>query len=42
MAELAHVLARLKREPMADLPMAGGINQLCAQCDLVWRQGDRI
>jgi hypothetical protein len=38
MAELAHVLARLKREPMADLPMAGGINQLCAQCDLVWRE----
>jgi hypothetical protein len=40
MAAIASVLARLRREPLADLPIASDVNQLCAQCQHVWR--DRL
>ena len=39
MAVVAHVLARLRREPLppADLPIAGQVNQLCDDCQHDWR-----
>jgi hypothetical protein len=38
MAQVSSVLARLKRDPVADLPIAACVEQLCCQCDLVWRE----
>jgi Transposase DDE domain len=38
MAQISSVLARLKRDPIADLPIAACVEQLCAQCDLRWRE----
>ena len=38
MAQVSSVLARLKRDPVADLPIAACVEQLCGQCDLVWRE----
>jgi hypothetical protein len=38
MAHVSFVLARLRRDPVADLPVAAGVEQLCGQCDLVWRE----
>jgi hypothetical protein len=37
---VAHTLARLKREPFADLPIAADLDQVCKQCNHVWR--DRL
>jgi hypothetical protein len=37
---VASVLARLRREPLDDLPIASCINQLCDQCQHDWR--DRL
>jgi hypothetical protein len=38
MANISCVLARLRREPLADLHLCGHIEQLCRQCGLVWRE----
>ena len=38
MAQVSSVLARLKRDPIADLPLAACVEQLCGECDLVWRE----
>ena len=38
MAQVSSVLARLKRDPLADLPIAACVEQLCGQCDLHWRE----
>jgi hypothetical protein len=38
MAQISHVLARLKRDPIADLPIAAAIDQLCQQQNLDWRE----
>ena len=40
MALVACVLARLRREPLSDLPIAGRVEQLCADCGHDWR--DRL
>jgi hypothetical protein len=40
MAQVAQLLARLKREPIADLPIADHLNQLLRQSGCVWR--DRL
>ena len=40
MALVAHVLARLRREPLADCPLAGHVEQLCRACGHGWR--DRL
>lgn len=40
MAQVAHVLARLRRESFADLPIADPCRQLLAESNLVWR--DRL
>jgi hypothetical protein len=40
MAEISHALARLKREPFADLPIAEQVNQLLKDTGHVWR--DRL
>jgi hypothetical protein len=37
---VASVLARLRREPLADLPIASQVNQLCRECEYGWR--DRL
>src|SRR5437868_11719657 len=37
---VAHVLARLKREPFADLPIARQLDQACGDCAYAWR--DRL
>lgn len=37
MAQVSSVLARLKREPLADLPIADRLNQLLSDCGHVWR-----
>jgi hypothetical protein len=38
---IASVLARLRREPLGDdLPIASHVNQLCRECDHLWR--DRL
>lgn len=37
---IAPVLARLRREPLDDLPIASCINQLCTDCNHLWR--DRL
>jgi hypothetical protein len=40
MAGVVAALARLRREPFADLPMAQDLDQLCRQCGHQWR--DRL
>ena len=40
MADVVAALARLRREPFADLPIAGHLDQLCRQCGHQWR--DRL
>jgi len=35
---VAQVLARLRREPFADLPIAEHLDQVCRACGHVWRQ----
>lgn len=40
MALVAQVLARLRREPLADCPLAGHVDQLCRACGHGWR--DRL
>src|ERR1017187_3997496 len=40
MAQVAPLLARLKRDPIADLPIADHFNQLLRQSNCVWR--DRL
>lgn len=37
---IVHALARLKREPFADLPLASQVDQACQQCAHEWR--DRL
>jgi len=38
MAQIAHVLARLKRDPIADLPMAAHWDQLLEDSSVAWRE----
>lgn len=38
MAQIAHVLARLRREPIADLPIAAHLPQLLRENAVVWRE----
>jgi hypothetical protein len=38
MAHIAHVLARLKRDPIGDLPIADRLNQLLVEQKVVWRE----
>jgi Transposase DDE domain len=38
MAQVPQVLARLKRDPIADLPIAGRVDQLCREHSVVWRE----
>ena len=38
MAQVSHLLARLKRDPIADLPIAQRVDQLCREQNLVWRE----
>jgi hypothetical protein len=38
MAEISHVLARLKRDPIADLPIAAHLPQLLRENAAVWRE----
>jgi len=38
MAVISHVLARLRHEPFADLPIAPHLDQACRECDHVWRE----
>jgi hypothetical protein len=40
MAQVSHVLARLARDPIADLPIADAVDQLCREQNIVWR--DRL
>src|SRR5260221_14379435 len=40
MAHIPHVLARLKRDPICDLPIADRMNQLLDEQQVVWR--DRL
>ena len=40
MAEVSQALARLKRDPIADLPIAQEINQLLKEQNVTWR--DRL
>jgi hypothetical protein len=38
MAVISHVLARLRREPFADLPIGPQLDQVCRDCAHVWRE----
>jgi hypothetical protein len=38
MAQIPQLLARLKRDPLADLPIADHLNQLLAEHKVVWRE----
>lgn len=38
MAQVSQVLARLKRDPIADLPIAARVDQLCREHHVVWRE----
>ena len=38
MAEVSHVLARLRREPLADLPISDRLHQLLAEGGHAWRE----
>ena len=38
MAHVSNVLARLKRDPIADLPIAARVEQLCREQNVVWRE----
>ncbi|MGH9776754.1 MAG: IS4 family transposase [Candidatus Acidiferrales bacterium] len=38
MAQIAHVLARLKRDPIADLPLAAPLEQMLQDLGHVWRE----
>jgi hypothetical protein len=38
MARIAHVLARFKREPLADVPVAGPLDQALLDLSHVWRK----
>jgi len=40
MANMTCALARLRREPLADFPLGEHLDQLCAQCQHLWR--DRL
>ncbi len=40
MAQVSNVLARLKRDPIADLPIAARVEQLCREQNIIWR--DRL
>lgn len=35
---VAHVLARLRREPLSDFALARRINQVCSECNHLWRE----
>ena len=38
MAHISHVLARLKNDPIGDLPIANRLNQLLKEQRIVWRE----
>jgi hypothetical protein len=38
MAQVSHILARLKRDPIGDLPIADQMNQLLEKHKVVWRE----
>ncbi|HWE94587.1 MAG TPA: IS4 family transposase [Tepidisphaeraceae bacterium] len=38
MAQVSHALARLKRDPIGDLPIAGHLDQLCRDENILWRE----